>query len=237
MKAFRELDRVLRGEPVVNPQVPVHMPSLVVMNLVLAVVYGCCIGSFGLFGRDAPEYRQVLASAVKLPLMFLLTLGVTFPSLYVFNTLLGTQLRFAVLVRVLTCAMAILTTVMAALGPIVAFFSATTINYSFILLLNVAVLAVSGLFGVSYLIRLLTQPVTRPLEIEGEGWSHVPEQASIGKVFYVWLVVFGMVGAQMSWVLRPFIGSPRVDFTWFRPRDASFFEAVWKTLRLLVHGD
>ena len=118
-----------------------------------------------------------------------------------------------------------------------AFFSATTINYSFILLLNVAVLAVSGLFGVSYLIRLLTRPVTRPLEIEGEGWSHVPEQASIGKVFYVWLVVFGMVGAQMSWVLRPFIGSPRVDFTWFRPRDASFFEAVWKTLRLLVHGD
>ena len=108
MKAFRELDRVLRGEPVVNPQVPVHMPSLVMMNLALAVVYGCCIGSFGLFGRDAPEYRQVLASAVKLPLMFLLTLGVTFPSLYVFNTLLGTQLRFAVLVRVLTCAMAIL---------------------------------------------------------------------------------------------------------------------------------
>ena len=117
MKAFRELDRVLRGEPVVNSQVPVHMPSLVVMNLVLAVVYGCCIGSFGLFGRDAPEYRQVLASAVKLPLMFLLTLGVTFPSLYVFNTLLGTQLRFAVLVRVLTCAMAILTTVMVPLAP------------------------------------------------------------------------------------------------------------------------
>ena len=47
MKAFWELDRVLRGEPVVNPQVPVHMPSLVVMNLVLAVVYGCCIGSLG----------------------------------------------------------------------------------------------------------------------------------------------------------------------------------------------
>lgn len=40
----------------------------------------------------------------------------------------------------------------------------------------------------------------------------------------------------MSWVLRPFIGTPRHEFAWFRPRDGSFFEGVTKSLRLLSGG-
>jgi hypothetical protein len=51
-----------------------------------------------------------------------------------------------------------------------------------------------------------------------------------------WLVVFALVGAQMSWVLRPFIGNPERDFTWFRPRDGSFFQSVWSSLRALLGG-
>jgi len=39
----------------------------------------------------------------------------------------------------------------------------------------------------------------------------------------------------MSWVLRPFVGSPQLDFTWFRPRQSSFFEAVLKSLRMLLN--
>jgi hypothetical protein len=45
-------------------------------------------------------------------------------------------------------------------------------------------------------------------------------------VFSCWVVVFGLVGAQMGWVLRPFIGSPKLPFQWFRPRESNFFEAV-----------
>ena len=37
-------------------------------------------------------------------------------------------------------------------------------------------------------------------------------------VFGCWMIVFGLVGAQMSWILRPFIGSPDMEFAWFRPR-------------------
>lgn len=46
-------------------------------------------------------------------------------------------------------------------------------------------------------------------------------------VFRCWLIVFALVGSQMSWVLRPFLGNPAVPFTWFRPRGSSFFEALW----------
>ena len=49
-------------------------------------------------------------------------------------------------------------------------------------------------------------------------------------VFRIWVVVFGLVGAQMSWVLRPFVGDPASPFVWFRPRTSNFFQAVAQTL-------
>src|SRR5262249_30957609 len=45
------------------------------------------------------------------------------------------------------------------------------------------------------------------------------------RVFKVWLAIFAVVGAQMGWVLRPFIGDPRIPFTFFRARQSNFFEA------------
>jgi hypothetical protein len=40
----------------------------------------------------------------------------------------------------------------------------------------------------------------------------------------------------MSWVLRPFIGTPGHPFTWFRPRNSNFIEAVWQALQHLLTG-
>ncbi len=45
-------------------------------------------------------------------------------------------------------------------------------------------------------------------------------------VFRVWVVVFSLVGAQMSWMLRPFLGNPESPFVWFRARQSHFFEAM-----------
>jgi hypothetical protein len=44
------------------------------------------------------------------------------------------------------------------------------------------------------------------------------------------MIVFALVGAQMGWVLRPFIGAPHLKFTWFRERKSNFFEAVLNAL-------
>ena len=230
MIAFRELDRVLRGEPLDGDASASQLRSLVGVNLLLAVAYGCCMGSFGIFGRAEPEYWQVVASGLKVPALFLLTLAVTFPSLYVFNTILGTKLPFGQLVRLITSAMSVLHAVLASLGPIVAFFSATTTNYPFILLLNVVVFAISGTFGVVFLFRML-QRDRGPIADDAD--APIRTRSSVGAVFYIWLMAFGLVGAQMGWVLRPFVGSPFLPFTWFRPREASFFEAVLKSLRQL----
>ena len=49
---------------------------------------------------------------------------------------------------------------------------------------------------------------------------------AVRNVFQIWVLVFGLVGAQMSWILRPFIGTPNAPFTFFRARESHFFEAV-----------
>ena len=51
------------------------------------------------------------------------------------------------------------------------------------------------------------------------------------RIFRVWLVLFGVVGAQMAWVLKPFIGNPKLPFEWVRPTRAShFFEFMARSL-------
>ena len=49
-------------------------------------------------------------------------------------------------------------------------------------------------------------------------------------IFRCWVVLFGVVGAQMGWVLRPFIGDPNSPFVWFRGRDSNFFHGVMHAL-------
>lgn len=105
--------------------------------------------------RRGPSLWQVVASAVKVPALFAPTLLVTFPSLYVFNALVGSRLRADSVLRLLVAALAVTVAVPASLGSIVAFFSVSTTSYPFMVLLNVAVFAASGLLGMAFLLQTL----------------------------------------------------------------------------------
>lgn len=100
----------------------------------------------------------------------------------------------------------------------------TTTSYPFVLLLNVAVFAAAGAFGVGFLFRALNQ----------FAGTLADGPAGTNRVVYVWTAVFGLVGAQMGWVLRPCVGSPHLPFAWFRPRESSFAEAVLRSVRQLA---
>jgi hypothetical protein len=232
VRAFRQLDQVLRGEARLADGSPVSAGPVARAAALLMASYGVCMGVYGLGWPTGVEWRQTVAGAVKLPALFALTLGVTLPSLYVFNVLFGPRLRPKQLVKLVGAALGVTAALLAAFGPITAFFSVTTVSYAFVVLLNVAICAVSASFGLGTMRRMLRDHLrpTQPAEPSDEFAGPSPNTV----VFFVWMVLFGLVGMQMSWLLRPFIGSPELPFAWFRPRDGSFFEAVFGSVRQLL---
>ena len=282
-QSLQDLDRVLRGEATQLPELreaTIKIPAggLSVVMVLLALVYGACMGCFAVFNRPGPvdpAVRQLIASTVEVPALFVLTLAVTFPSLYVFNALVGSRLTMPAVLRLLLAALAVNVAVLASLGPITVFFSACTSSYGFMVLLNVLVFAISGGLGMAFLLQTLhrlsvagrppapprprqsvedqqQEPAGAETEEPTEAEIEVPvacevveepgaldrlESHVLGQhvktVFACWVVVFGLVGAQMGWVLRPFVGSPEYPFEWFRERESNFFEAVLRTLTSL----
>lgn len=255
-KWWKDLDRVLRGDAT-RPSslgrgtIDVPVGGLSVVLVVLGMFYGACMGCYALFKTGGPSYLQLVATTLKVPLLFILTLAITFPSLYVFNALVGSRLTLDAVLRLLVAGLAVMMAVLASLGPIVSFFSLSTTSHPFMILVNVVVFAVSGFLGLSFLLQTLqrlsidplipssppvvkdlagnpiqVQPVPGPLDpLEGQVLGQ-----HVKAVFRCWVVLFGLVGAQMGWVLRPFIGHPSMPFVWIRPRDSNFFQGVMRAL-------
>lgn len=157
---FRQLDELLRGERLradhlTQSRIDLDLRRFFIIAAILGGVYGFFMGWYALFTRDHDAVLQLLASTLKLPALFLLTLGVTFPSLYVFNALIGCRMSFGATMRVLVAAIVINLAVAASLGPILAFFTLSTTSYPFMVLLNVALLGVAGLLSLGFLLRAL----------------------------------------------------------------------------------
>ena len=157
---IQQFDRLLRGDLTALPVLRVNGLDVPILGLaviidVLGMSYGACMGLFAVAGSGNGSKMQIAASMLKVPALYLLTLMVTLPSLYVFNALLGSRLTVSSTTRLLVCALAVMLAVLASGGPIVAFFSLCTSSYYFMLLLNVTVFAISGAFGLGFMLQTL----------------------------------------------------------------------------------
>lgn len=256
---FRDLDELLRGrktspESLAAGRIDLRLNRFVILAILLGGAYGLFMGLFAITSREPAEYRQLLASTVKLPALFLITLVVTFPSLYVFNALLGSRLRFLETLKLLIGAIAVNVAVAASLGPILGFFTLSTTSYPFMIILNVALLAISGAVGLGFLLHTLKRmsmvsngppPVMLPKGDLPEGDLSEPIHtlpvaspsfSESKSIFRIWVIIYGLVGAQTGWLLRPFIGSPDLPFAWFRPREGNFFQSVWAHFQAMIAG-
>lgn len=286
---FKHIDRLLRGDATDASAlrygtVIVPARDLLLTILTLGLIYGVCMASYIMASGADSIVERVVATMLKVPALFLLTLFITFPSLYAFNALVGSRLTPASTWRLLISTLTVMMGVLASLGPIVAFFSVSTTSYPFMLLLNVAVFATAGILGSRFLMRTLerlhkqpkeqtesddmengrTEPITDteeriekssdvlndPIETLVARRLHRQGQPRLGPldrekgdvrdpklqtIFRIWVVVFGLVGSQLSWVMRPFVGDPAVPFEWFASRESSFFEAIWHAWIRLLH--
>jgi hypothetical protein len=49
-------------------------------------------------------------------------------------------------------------------------------------------------------------------------------------LLYIWILLFGFVGTQLAWTLRPFFGSPGKPFSLYREIDGNFYAEIFRTL-------
>lgn len=217
---------------------------LIGATAVLGGTYGLFMGAYALRTHGWDGLAQMLASTLKLPALLMLTLAVTLPSLCVFGALANSRLRFGDTTRLLLGATAVAAIVAASFGPILGFFTISTTSYPFMVLLNVALLGIAGFIGCGSLLRGLrawsadARPDTGPAAETPPNEPAPPAERTdpAFTLMGVWILLYGVVGAQMGWVLRPFIGSPDLPFAIFRPTAGNVFQAVWRTLWSVMGG-
>ncbi|MEU7673985.1 hypothetical protein AB0C42_04125 [Micromonospora taraxaci] len=283
--------------------------------------YGAVLGAF-----HSP--LMALTSALKLPLLFLVTLAICLPTLYLFNLVFGARLSVRQSLALVMVAITVTSMLAVAFAPISLFFLITAPDYGFFKLLNVAILTLSALVGLRFLtggMQVLndhgllapeatrtqadayaqvnvpaqavpaagpagTAPTAAPVAVQAAepvavpagavpagaaaagstsngaaATPPVPAQPSgqpavaafppgmvppgYGPVqrppvrrgeptqrpasmtlLYIWILLFGFVGTQLAWTLRPFFGDPGQDFSFFRSIDGNFYAEILRTI-------
>jgi hypothetical protein len=179
-------------------------------------------------------------------MLFLITLAICLPLLYVLNVMIGPRAQFKAILGLLMSSIAVTSILLGACAPIVLFFMLSTTSYPFMKLLNVLVFALAGGYGVWFLGKGLFQispkkeappPVSTSGTVQPQ-W--ITENSVVAEgvrtVMTYWLITYGIVGTQLAWLLRPFIGNPNSPFSFFRHQESNFYVAVAEALGKLLSG-
>jgi hypothetical protein len=193
------------------------------------------IAGAGLYGLAMGIWRAPLQAfyvALKLPIILLLTaVGNSLINAMV-APLLGVNISLAQSFRAVLSSFAIAGVILGGFSPIAGFLAVASpplgaeqsdrwMAYSVIMLSHVAAIAFAGIMANARLYGLLCEL--------GGSTQAAP------RVLFTWLTVNLLLGSQLSWNLRPFIGSPHLPVEFIRPNafEGNFFEAVFRSfLRL-----
>ena len=189
------------------------MQAMLISSLIFLAIYGAVMGS-------SASLWQALSSAVKLPLLFVATLVICSPTLYFFNVLYGSNQSLTQNVALMLTAITVTSVLLLSLAPIVVFFLLTTSGYQFFKMLNVAFFAICGIVGVGFLSQGM-----RIVSAAGEEGMRARRW-----VMWLWVIVYGFVGSQMAWTLRPFIGAPSMKFELFRQLGGNFYTNIFASI-------
>jgi hypothetical protein len=281
------VERILRDRAGIWDQIISErdLPKLIMRMLLTSVIslaaYGAVLGA-------SNSWLQALVSTIKLPLLFLITLAICLPTLYLFNLVFGARLSVLQTCALIMVAITVTAVLTFAFAPISLFFLITARSYAFFKLLNVAILVLTALVGLRFLIsgmralnahlavestpsHQVVVPVSLPerelvsatvggavdtathlptngadptvpqtpnhktLAAGGDAKAPAPEAVAGERpasmaLLYIWILLFGFVGTQLAWTLRPFFGSPAKPFELFRDLDGTFYADVLRTL-------
>ncbi len=195
-------DSVLRASP--WPGAPRHARAalgwLLALVFIFGMAYGAAMGTFG--GVSGGRLLQVVYSAVKVPLLLLVTGALSLPCFFVLYSLFGLREDFGAAVRALLAAQAGLAVILASLAPLTLLWYVSFADYTAAVLFNGGMFATAS-FSAQYLVRQYYQPL-------------IDRDARHRLLLRAWLVIYIFVGIQMGWVLRPFVGNPDEPVQFFR---------------------
>jgi len=276
------IERILRDRAGIWDQIigERDLPKLILRMLLCS---GISLAAYGAVLGASNGWLQALVSTVKLPLLFLATLAICLPTLYLFNLVFGARLSVLQACALIMVAITVTAVLTFAFAPISLFFLVTARSYAFFKLLNVAILTLTALVGLRFLtsgMRALNEHTvvestrssqvvvpathrqlamatvggaadpTQPPTNGNQSTNHLPVpapgtaeaagfQPAAGErpasmiLLYVWILLFGFVGTQLAWTLRPFFGSPKKPFELFRDIEGTFYSDILGTLASL----
>jgi len=222
----REISVLLRGETESIAAWTVHWNARRFWLHIAAVVVGA-----GLYGAAMGWWRdpqQALYVAIKFPLIILLTVIGNALLNAMLAPLLGLNIPFRQSFSAILMSFTIASAILGAFSPLMAFMiwnsppmspqAVSGATYGFIKLANVVVIAFAGTTGNVRLFQLLARLGGNP--------------AVARRVLFAWLAGNLFLGSQLSWILRPFIGSPNLPVEFFRGTalHGNFYENIFQTV-------
>lgn len=166
---------------------------------------------------------QAAFVAAKFPLLIALTTMATAVLNWMLALVLGARLSFGRTLAAQFNSYAVASLILAALAPVALFVTwhlpavgtdRQTQSHSLVTLMHVAMIAWAGIEGMRRLGGLLA--------------ATTGSRALARRVLAAWMAANLFVGAQLSWTLRPFMGSPALEVRFLRPNafEGNFYEDV-----------
>ncbi len=181
-------------------------------------LYGVGMGTFAVaHGLDSWKV-QILASAVKVPTLALVSFALTCPVFFAANAVGGLRLPAISALRLWAATFAVFAAVLGCLAPATGLVSLVC-NYSFATLINLAFFTAAGLTAVGFVLRSVGV-------LKGSARGPAGRRNRALLAFAGWAVVFALVGAQVGWRMRPLIGWRDATFIWFRLDGMSLWDGV-----------
>ncbi len=197
-------------------------------SCVAVIVLGC-----GLYGGALGSWhgeRQAAYAAVKFPLLVLLTTAGNAILNGMLAQLLGTGLSFRQTTLAILLSFTIMAMIVAAFSPLLLFQVANTppisdgrAGHAPLQVMNFAIIAFAGVMANIRLLQVVEQ-------FSGT-------RMAARRTLVAWLAGNLLLGSQVAWILRPFVGTPGLPIEFLRaePLRGSFFESlVGSVLRLVV---
>jgi hypothetical protein len=209
------IPRILRPRAAAD-LTPPRARQVLPLIITCSMLFGAVMGSYAVHGP--PHVRQILYSALKVPMLLGVSFALTLPSYFLFCTLTGLRDEFRPAIRAIVTAQAGLSISLAALSPFVLLWYASCGDYADAILFNGLMFAAASGMG-----QILLRRFARPLIDRNPGHR---------RAIRLWLTVYTFVAIQMAWVLRPFVGGPGAPTTFFRHEPwGNAYIVVWNLMR------